>query len=62
MDCRTPRRREARMVDSVGKNPQLAVAISLIISRRAMNSDAMAVMTLMKTIAVPIAEALSERR
>ncbi len=50
------------MVDSVGKNPQLAVAISLIISRRAMNSDAMAVMTLMKTIAVPIAEALSERR
>ena len=42
------------MVDSVGKNLQLAVAISLISSRRAMNSDAMAVMTLMKTIAVPI--------
>lgn len=42
------------MVDSVGKNPQLAVAISIVSSRRAMNSDAMAVMTLMKTIAVPI--------
>ncbi len=41
------------MVTSVGKNPQLALAVSLLTSQRAMNSDAMAVMTLMKSIVVP---------
>ena len=43
------------MVASVGRNPQLALAISLLASRRAMNSDAVSVMMLLKSIAVPSA-------